>query len=127
MLSKTALEASLAHKSPGWWAYAAEQTGKENYYHCESCRHGIVTVDRDTGTTPMTLSCKATEGCRGRMVSRGYPDPAAKPAWLGPATWEWYRPDEIDDDDDSQEIDHIMNGGLLLRKVVDVVDGTDQA
>lgn len=125
ILSKEQLEAELAHKAPLWWSHIQHYKGMENYYSCQTCKRGVVTIDRDAGATPASIKCHASEDCSGVMHSKFYPDPALKPATLGGPTYEWYRPDEVDDDDESEEAYHVMDGGLLLRKVVD--DGADQA
>lgn len=117
MITREQLEADLARKSPVWWASVQERVGKENYYYDRACRFGIVTVDLHAGTTPTHLACRNPKKCTGVMNSMGYPDPQAKPAWLGDPTHEWYRPDEIDDEAEDLEADHLMNGGLLLRKI----------
>lgn len=119
MISREELEAQFARKSPEWWAEVQKLVGRENYYYDRGCRFGIVTVDLHAGTTPMFMKCKGRNGmCSGIMNSMGYPDPSGKPAWLGDPTHEWYRPEEIDDEaEDDGEADHLMNGGLLLRKI----------
>jgi hypothetical protein len=86
--------------------------GKLNIYTCEKCRGHIVTVDRDEGTTPFMVGCRATEGCSGMMESSFYRvwDQRMAPQF------EWYRPD-------ATEVatlklvarDHVQRGGLLLR------------
>jgi len=117
MITKEELERQLARKSPQWWAGVNQRKGAENYYYDLTCRKGIVTIDKDAGTTPMAIACRATTSCGGKAISQGYPDQQSKPAWLGPPTYEWYRPEEIDDDADTVEADHLMNGGLLLRRI----------
>lgn len=99
-----------------WSRQAQERVGRENCYVCDKCLEHIVTVDRDPGVTPMFLSCRATEGCDGQMVSSMYPDPSKKPASIGPATWEWYRPDFTQHYDREMK-DHINRGGLILRRI----------
>lgn len=116
-ISREELEQQLAHKSPGWWENAQKMIGRENFYYDRACRFGLVTIDLHAGTTPMFLKCLGRNGfCSSVMNSMGYPDPRSKPAWLGEATHEWYRPDSIEDDD-TEEADHIMGGGLLLREI----------
>lgn len=95
---------------------APNRVGRENCYVCDKCLGHIVTVDSDPGVTPMFLGCRATEGCDGRMVSSGYPDPSKKPASIGPATWEWYRPDFTQHYDREMK-DYIHRGGLELRRI----------
>lgn len=124
-ISREELEQQLAHKSPGWWKSAKEMVGRENFYYDRACQFGIVTVDLHPGVTPMFLSCRNPKKCTGVMNSMGYPDPRSKPAWLGQATYEWYRPDSIEDDD-TEEADYVIGGGLLLREVKES-NGADQA
>ncbi len=116
-LSREELEAQLSRKSPDWWSSAQNMVGRENYYHDRLCRYGIVTIDLHAGTTPMFIACRNPNGCTGVMESAGYPPLQAKPAWLGPPTFEWYRPDSVDDELEDEQTDHIMNGGLLLREI----------
>lgn len=122
ILTREELEALLARKSPDWWAQAHMMIGRENYYYDRACRMGMVTVDLHAGTTPMFLPCKNPKGCSGIMSSMGYPE-VGKPAWLGDPTYEWYRPDSVDDDADDEVTDHVMNGGLLLREIKAKQDG----
>lgn len=82
-----------------------------NQYTCELCGGVITTVDRDPGTTPMFLNCRATPGCTGRMVSSMY----RVPSGLEP-THEWYKPDKLPRDPGMR--DHVQRGGLLIRKIV---------
>ena len=91
--------------------------GKENFYYDRACRFGIVTVDLHAGVTPMYLACRNPKKCSGIMNSMGYPAPQSKPAWLGEPTHGWYRPDFIDDEAETEEADHLMDGGLLLREL----------
>ena len=53
---------------------------KRNSYQCKNCGGIIFTEDKDEGTTPFMLGCRATEGCKGTMESAFYrlPDQAAK-------------------------------------------------
>ena len=61
-----------------------------NCYSCDTCGRAIFTVDRTNGVTPMFLACRKTEGCRGRMMSPGYPSDD----WfeLTPVWYEWVAP-----------------------------------
>ena len=43
-----------------------------NRYTCQACGGRIVTEDRDEGTTPFMIDCKATKGCPGPMQSACY-------------------------------------------------------
>lgn len=64
-----------------------------NRYTCEDCKQSIVTIDRDKGTTPMMLRCRATRGCKGMMMSAWYTDVKGEPAfeWRKPTKKEYRR------------------------------------
>lgn len=109
-------------------ALAAEQEakgrslkGRINVYACTppmmpgtsmkgGCGYWIVTVDRDTGVTPMFVKCGH---CDGTATSRMYKVGEG----LEP-THEWYRPETIDGLDPAY-FDHLRNGGLILRPIVE--------
>lgn len=44
----------------------------KNRYTCDTCSKHVITEDRDEGTTPFTIRCKATLACNGIMVSSCY-------------------------------------------------------
>lgn len=44
----------------------------KNRYTCRTCGGQIVTEDRDEGTTPFVIGCRAKRGCRGTMQSSCY-------------------------------------------------------
>lgn len=89
-----------------------EKTGMKNIYVCEKCGGGIVTINRDDGTTPFMIMCRAKDGCGGVMRSQFYPSNAV----MFVADWEWFRP--VSTKGYSPEMkDHIKNGGLVLRKI----------
>lgn len=54
--------------------------GKRNSYQCTTCKGIIFTEDRDEGTTPFMLGCRAKDGCAGTMESAFYrlPEQAAQ-------------------------------------------------
>lgn len=87
-----------------------EEKGRINQYECNECRGRITTINRDTGTTPMFHSCKATEGCGGVMVSLMYEVSQD----LRP-THENYTPDELPED--YEVAAHVEKGGLLIRAI----------
>ena len=88
--------------------------GRKNIYVCRECKGHIVTVDRDDGTTPFMTNCEATEGCRGTMQSSLYRVFDQTMA----AGFEWYRPDSSQMKSATlHTLDHVNNGGLLLRKI----------
>jgi hypothetical protein len=89
--------------------------GRHNAYRCDDCGAYTVVVHVDAGVTPMFLACRATESCRGRGVSLGYPS-GPIPAHLLPARWEWYRPERGDRVlRDVALRQHVEQGGLVLR------------
>lgn len=57
-----------------------------NRYTCQKCNGQIVTIDRDDGTTPFMLGCRATAGCKGMMQSSFYRGVEGEP------TFEWRKP-----------------------------------
>lgn len=83
---------------------------KKNMYTCDECHLSVVTVDIDRGVTPFMMQCKATPNCNGAMTSSCYRcDQTIEPSY------EWYRPEFIDDGSDEAVIQHLMQGGLMLR------------
>lgn len=88
--------------------------GQKNIYVCHSCLGHIVTVDRDEGTTPFTVGCRATAGCRGTMQSSMY---RVFDQMIG-AKYEWYKPD---DNEKARlgpgALAHVNMGGLLIRRI----------
>lgn len=87
--------------------------GKKNRYTCNECEGSIVTEDVDKGVTPAFIGCRAAEGCEGTMGSAFYhEDPDTPP------DGEWYRPPrERLETMSEEEREHVMKGGLVLRKV----------
>lgn len=84
-------------------------TPRINQYKCRTCGGVITTIDRNAGTTPMMLACRATEGCDGTMFSAMYRvDPNLTP------DWEWYKPAKLPKGDIR---DYVEAGGLLIRKI----------
>lgn len=83
-----------------------------NQYTCDTCGGTITTIERVAGVTPLYLACRATDGCKGRMLSAMYrvdhTDPRLVPQW------EWYKPSDTVNDPDTAE--HVRQGGLLLRR-----------
>jgi hypothetical protein len=101
-----------------------EAAGGKNAYFCEACHRYIVTVNLVQGTTPMFLSCRATEGCTGRMTSCMYPPhPWPEEDGFGnkipkEVTHEWYIPVSSEFNKLTREgQEHVQKGGLLLRQV----------
>lgn len=86
--------------------------GRKNIYVCEKCSGFIVTRDKDEGTTPFMMKCRATEGCRGMMMSSMYRvfDGRMK------ASHEWFKPDSAGGLN-AATAEHVKMGGLLLREI----------
>lgn len=86
-----------------------EPLDRINQYTCRTCGGVITTIDRDEGTTPMMLACRATKGCTGSMFSSMY----RVAPYLTPE-WEWYKPEKLPK---GEMREHVEMGGLLLRKI----------
>lgn len=94
--------------------------GQVNVYVCQKCGGHTVTIDRDDGTTPFMLDCRAGitlfdpfPKCKGIAESSFY-----RPDFEhGPPEWEWYAPDvnELHKITDANTLRHVAMGGLLLR------------
>lgn len=85
-----------------------------NVYRCRSCLHSFSTKDVDPGVTPSMTECKNT-GCGGDAMSQFYNTGQNREKW----DYEWYRPEDVLEHlkGNRQDEDHLVNGGLLLRKV----------
>ena len=101
--------------------------GRENVYTCQACGGTVVTVDRDTGTTPFMISHSevAGSGCNGPMYSAFYPK-GPRPPHIGAPTHEWYAPTKAELKAECASHDrytrdairqHVEMGGLLLRPI----------
>ncbi len=69
----------------------SERAGQVNVYRCDVCGKGTVTKNRDDGTTPFMISCRATPGCKGSMQSSMYRvDQTLTPdlIWINPTPQE---------------------------------------
>lgn len=90
--------------------------GRLNIYVCDDCGLHIVTKDVDQGTTPFIVNCQCTPRCLGKMYSSMYRvwDPKEKMRW----THEWYKPSVLLNMSPAV-LDHVANGGLLLRARLD--------
>lgn len=86
--------------------------GKLNIYTCQGCRGHIVTRDVDTGVTPFMVGCRATVGCKGMMQSSMYRVADQKMR----AGFIWYRPKSGERMFNHAELEHLVQGGLLLRE-----------
>ncbi|ALJ08263.1 hypothetical protein [Brevundimonas sp. DS20] len=95
--------------------------GRKNLYVCigesmgvgatsaNGCGQAMWTIDREPGVTPFLTSCRH---CGGYAQSRSYQVPQDTVA-----DFEWYRPDAFTPDMKAATRDHILNGGLILRKI----------
>lgn len=85
-------------------------THRINQYTCDLCDGHIITVERDEGTTPLFIRCRATPNCPGKMLSAMYRiSPLLAP------NHEWYKPTHPLKDQATR--DYVKNGGLLLREI----------
>lgn len=89
--------------------------GKKNRYTCRECGGHIITIDRDAGTSPAFIKCRASSGCPGMMITSMYDIEQTLPA-----RYEWYRPGsfEVDTITNVGVLQHLAKGGLLLREAV---------
>lgn len=84
--------------------------GKLNVYKCEKCGREMVTIDKDAGTTPFVTIC---DECGAEARSAMYMcDPNLVPEY------EWYRPTLRYIIKNPMVMQHVLGGGLLLRKIV---------
>lgn len=90
--------------------------GMINVYTCKK-GHRTVTVDRDSGVTPMFIDCPHDECVNGGVLSFQLAtscmyrtDQSQTPSH------EWYRPGD-DETLNPAEREHVDAGGLLLRKI----------
>lgn len=93
--------------------YKINLANRVNCYTCQSCRHITKTKDVDAGVTPFIFDC---EKCNKEAYSSFYTDiaPHLKP------TFEWYRPtleETMKLRKNPNAIDHVLQGGLLSRKI----------
>ena len=84
--------------------------GKLNVYVCEVCRGKTITRDLEAGVTPFLIQCRAKPGCKGHAQSLMYRcDQDLK------ETHQWRLPKPSDILSEG-ELNHVANGGLLLRE-----------
>jgi transcription elongation factor Elf1 len=91
--------------------YKLDLTNRVNCYVCKHCGHITKTKDIDAGVTSMFFMC---ENCGANATSTFYKNiaPNQQP------TQEWFRPtleQVLKMDDEMQE--HILKGGLAVRKI----------
>ena len=85
-----------------------DNQARKNAYECDECSSYIVTVDREPGVTPFMVGCG---NCEGKAKSKFY----RIAEWMEP-THEWFRPETLDGLS-PWSIDHVKNGGLMLRQI----------
>lgn len=97
--------------------------GAVNVWTCDRCAGTLAAVHTADGVTPMMLACRATDGCRGRMVSAGYPPPPIPVRVLDAVAWEWSTASTTQIKRWRREhdpmYDHARRGGLVLRRLTD--------
>jgi hypothetical protein len=99
----------------------AKQSRVHNVYVCDAAGCGVAfhTLDRHPGVTPVNMAHTIFQPgtrCPGRCLSAGYPT-GRVPADLGDPSHEWYRPSaEVLDTATPRVVEHVMRGGLLLRR-----------
>jgi hypothetical protein len=94
----------------------SEEAGLVNVYVCELCGKPTITKNRDEGTTPFMLVCRATSGCGGLAISSFYRVPQnltpmivfIKPSDEELKTFLAKHPDHV-----AAIRDHVSRGGLL--------------
>ncbi len=94
--------------------YETDLTNRVNCYVCKSCGHITKTKDVDAGVTPFMFSC---EKCNQTAISSFYQDIAPNQS----PTIEWYRPtlkQTLNLKNRPGELEHVLNGGLLNRKII---------
>ncbi len=102
---------------------ATKKYGRVNRYRCAACGNTRITVDRDPGVTPAFMLCDAghpTGPVETSMHSEWYQVP---PEMERLATHEFFRPSyeyyrTITDRNCEK---HVRDGGLLFRKIGDVL------
>lgn len=86
--------------------------GKLNRYTCTTCRGSVITVDRDEGTTPFAMGCRAKDGCDGMMSSAFYRGVTGTP------TFEWRKATKEEYAAASDELKmHFAMGGLDIHPI----------
>jgi hypothetical protein len=84
-----------------------------NKYTCVACGGFIVTIDREAGTTPFMVRCRATKKCTAMMESSFYQvDQGLTPAY------EWRKP--MRDEYRRMSLamkEHIDRGGLQIYPI----------
>lgn len=98
---------------------AGERAGLINVYVCEACGGHTVTKNRDEGTTPFMISCRATVGCKGVAQSSFYrvsQNQTPVLLWIKPTPEELERFIKAQSGGDFHTVEirrHVSMGGLL--------------
>jgi hypothetical protein len=117
------------------WILGKMDDARVNAYHCAACDQVTITIDKHPGATPAFVSHGMFGAeCDGETTSAWY---RVRPDYALYATHEWYRPsrDELenlagspspigvrDDHTAAATVGHVMQGGLLLRRIPDTSD-----
>jgi hypothetical protein len=95
--------------------------GAINTWQCDTCRGILVAVHTDEGTTPMFLGCRAEVGCKGTMVSAGYPSSPIPDYIVKKLAWHWHKASTTQmkayKRNDPAMYQHLQMGGLLLDRL----------
>ena len=85
-----------------------------NYWHCDGCDKNTIAIELVCGVTPFMIKCPLCD--EGFAQSAFYPKFPHQENFkvVNQATHEWYRPELKDVH--KIEMEHILNGGLVMRK-----------
>lgn len=101
----------------------SEKAGLINEYVCEKCGGITRTINRDQGTTPFMIGCRAVigAGCKGMAQSSFYRVsqyrlPAFEFIKPTPEELEQWLKDHKQEEHRGAIAEHVANGGMILRK-----------
>ena len=96
-----------------------EALGAVNNYECKHCNYLTVTLNMNVGTTPFGIKCPRCGGYD--SYSTFYRLKACSHV-----THVWYRPDKEEMEELEKKTpgwrDHILNGGLILKRIEDEIN-----
>lgn len=91
-----------------------EPRGGVNGYACRRCAYVTITINRDEGVTPFSITC-TRPGCGGPAYSMFYPPEEVIGSEA--VTHEWYRPSlRWARRKGAAMLEHVKRGGLVLRE-----------
>ena len=90
-----------------------EKLGERNSYQCRKCGGIVFTENRDDGTTPFMINCRATKDCDGSMESAFYRIPHQAKSVVPHYIWRKATPEELNAMDRASQY-HAEQGGLFL-------------